>query len=349
MIGPLNAMRHRKTELAFFLAGLAIFIYLVSRFGIGQIMPGIAQSGWSLLLASLVWLVIYVLNTLSWKLLLDHEGRDLSFLRLFLINISGFAIDTITPVVALGGEPYKVKALSANIGTHKSVSAVLLFRMVHTLGHMLMLLAGTLASMLFLPLPPTLFWTMAGAGVVIVCIIALIVSGLRAGVFRRLQLIVGKIRLPHRIPDALNAHEAEFHEMDRVVTHVYHNRRGTFLLAVFVEFVSRALMGVEIYVILRSSALDISLVSAIFLYVAYSIIINVVFFVPLNLGVREGGLYLGLQSLAMAPSAGIYLGVMIRIREFIWILIGLLTILPLARRTPKVVAVAEEPPSDSTQ
>ncbi len=93
---------------------------------------------------SVVWLAIYALNTFTWKLLLDREGSKVPLVRLFLINVTGFAIDTITPMVALGGEPYKVKALSAHLGTHKSVSAVLLFRMVHTLGHLVMLLAGAL-------------------------------------------------------------------------------------------------------------------------------------------------------------------------------------------------------------
>ncbi len=336
-------MKHRKTEIFFFLAGLATFVYLVSRFGIGQIVPGIAKWGWGLLYASLVWLVIYALNTLSWKLLLDREGSNVSLLRLYFINVTGFAIDTITPMVALGGEPYKVKALSACLGTHKSVSAVLLFRMVHTLGHLLMLLAGALAAMLVLSLPSTLFWALAVTALAALMIIALLLSGLKTGVFRRVQRIAGCLPLPHRFMELLSRHEREFGEMDRIVTHVYRNRRRNFLLAVLSEFLCRTLMGVEIYIILRSSGVSIPLVSAVFLYVAYSIIINVVFFVPLNLGVREGGLYLGLTSLALAPASGIYLGVMIRIREFIWILIGLLMILPLTRTSTGKRRVEPEP------
>jgi hypothetical protein len=47
----------------------------------------------------------------------------------------------------------------------------------------------------------------------------------------------------------------------------------------------------------------------------------------MNLGAREGGLYLGLESLALTPLLGVYLGIVMRLREFVWILFGLLFIL----------------------
>jgi uncharacterized protein (TIRG00374 family) len=338
-------VKNRKTEIAFFVFGLSIFVYLVTRFGVDQIAANIARSGWSLLYALLVWLVIYLLNTFSWKLLLDKEGKSVSLLRLFMVNVSGFAIDTITPVVALGGEPYKVKALAGVMGARKSLSAVLVFRMVHVLGHMLMLLVGTLAAIYFLTLPVSLLWVLIVLGAVMMFIVVLILSGLRSGVFHRIQNILKKIKLLHRLSEGLRKHENDFHEMDRVVTDVYRNHRVKFSLAVVLEFLCRACMGIEVYLILHGTGVPISMVSALFLYVAYSIIINAVFFIPLNLGVREGGLYLGLESLALPPVLGIYLGVMIRIREFIWILLGLLLILPLTRMRGKSIAYSEENPT----
>ncbi len=208
---------------------------------------------------------------------------------------------------------------------------------------MLILLAGIFAALYFVPLPESLKWVLIPAGAVMLLIVVLILSGLRSGVFHRVQAIVDKIWPLHRLSKSLRAHEHDFHEMDRVVTHVYLDHRAKFLLAVLFEFLCRACMGLEVYFILHGSGVSISLVSALFLYVAYSIIINIVFFIPLNLGVREGGLYLGLESLALPPVLGIYLGVMIRIREFIWILLGLLLILPLTKMRSKELPVPEGP------
>ncbi|MBI1806832.1 MAG: flippase-like domain-containing protein [Ignavibacteria bacterium] len=335
-------MKNKKTEIAFFVFGLAVFLYLVVRFGIDQITANIAGAGWSLLGAVLVWFIIYVVNTLAWKLLLGEESKQVTFIHLFMVTVSGFSIDTITPVIALGGEPYKVKALATTVGTRQALSAVLVYRMVHVLGHMLILFVGTLSALAFLTLPVSLVWMLIVTGAVMLVIVILIISGLRDGVFHRVQSLIEKTALLRRFTHVLKKHEHSFNEMDEVVTHAYRNRRGKFYGAVLLEFVSRACMGVEVYLILRGTGVEISLISALFVYVAYSIIINAVFFIPLNLGVREGGLYLGLQSLALPPMLGIYLGVVIRIREFIWILLGLLLILPLTRRSEKAIPYPEE-------
>ena len=128
--------------------------------------------------------------------------------------------------------------------------------------------------------------------------------------------------------------------MDAVLTNTYHHQRGKFYTAVGLEFLSRLCMGIEVYLILYGIGIPISLPMALFLYVVYSIIINVLFFIPLNLGAREGGLALGLESLALPPLLGVYLGVVMRIREFVWIMIGLLFIFFTTEK--------EHPPSPKT-
>jgi len=48
-------------------------------------------------------------------------------------------------------------------------------------------------------------------------------------------------------------------------------------------------------------------------------------------GSREGGILLGMGGLAADPLTGVSVGIIIRIREFAWIAIGLLFILILPR------------------
>ena len=50
---------------------------------------------------------------------------------------------------------------------------------------------------------------------------------------------------------------------------------------------------------------------------------NVLFFVPFELGAREGSLYLIMESLHVMPGVGVYIALVNRIRELFWILIGL--------------------------
>ncbi len=322
-------MRQKFTpvNVFFFLFGLGIFVYLVSQLGLGRILENAHKAGWSLIYVVIVWLAIYLLNTSAWRLVLGEHGADVSFRKLFMVTVSGFSINYITPIIAIGGEPYKVSVLSGALGKERSVSAVVLYRMVHLLGHMLLLLTGVAVALTALSLPPALMAGLALVGFLICGVIAATILGHRYGFFSRLKSILSALPFLRRAAAALGRNEASLAEMDRTITEVYHERRGTLYGAVLLEYASRAFMGLEVYLILQGVGIDVTLPSALFLYLVYSIVINLMFFIPMNLGAREGGLYLGLESLGLTPLLGVYLGIVMRLREFFWILLGLLFIL----------------------
>ena len=95
-------MKSRRVNIAFFVFGAGIFVYLVSRFGVERIVENIVRAGWSLLFIVLVWFVVYVLNTLAWKIVLGEQGRKMPFARLFSVMVSGFTLNSITPFQNVG-------------------------------------------------------------------------------------------------------------------------------------------------------------------------------------------------------------------------------------------------------
>lgn len=321
------SVNSNRVKLGFFAFGFAGFVYLVLHFGVDQIGANIRKAGWSLCYIALIWLVVYLLNASAWRLTLGAKGRNISFLRLFILTVSGFAINYVTPFVALGGEPFRVKALSPSIGTHHSISAVILYRMVHLLGHMIVLLAGIILTLVILPLPVTLTAALVLAGLAICCVIVLTILGHRYGIFKKLQTWPARFPILRRLGGVLGKYESQLKEMDTTITAPYHQARPKLVLAIALEAVSRICMGVEVYLILHGIGIKVGLAASLFLYVVYSIIINLLFFIPLNFGAREGGLALGIGSLALPPLLGVYVGVVMRIREFFWILLGLLFIL----------------------
>jgi uncharacterized protein (TIRG00374 family) len=315
----------------FFLLGLGLFVYLVASLGVADILGRIASGGWGILAAFLIWFVIYVLNTAAWRLALGRNGDAVGVVELFMITVSGFVINYVTPVVALGGEPYKAGALSARLGTHAAIPAVVLYRMVHLLGHMTLLLAGILLAFLTVPLGPGLAAGLAVSGVVVAAVIVVTLNGTRRGLFDRIAKAAAKRRFLGFLSKTLSNYGDQLSGMDRVITDVYHHDRGSFVLSVSLEFLSRLLMGVEIFVVLRSLGTDVTLPAALTIYVLYSIVINILFFVPMNMGAREGGILLGMEGLSTDPLAGVSVGIILRIREIAWIAIGLLFILLLPR------------------
>ncbi len=318
--------RRAAISALFFLLGLCLFVYLVASFGAATIVSHVAVVGWRLPAVFLIWLVIYVLNTAAWRLALGSNGAGVGTGRLFMITVSGFVINYLTPVVALGGEPYKAGALSGAMGTRKAISSVVLYRMVHLLGHMSFLLAGIAAAFLFVPLRPAVAIALAAAGLFIGVVIFLTLRGSRDGVFDTIGRWVAKSRLLGFLSRPLERYRGELSGLDRVITDVYRHDRPAFVASVALEFLSRLLMGVEVFVILGALGHVVSLSEAVYVYVMYSIAINLFFFIPMNVGAREGGILIGMEGLAADPATGISVGIILRIREFAWIAIGLLFI-----------------------
>jgi uncharacterized protein (TIRG00374 family) len=318
---------HARFNIAFFVVGTALFVYLVQQFGLDRIEENIRRAGVSLVYIIVIWFFIYLLNTTAWNLILRRSGNRISFARLFMVTVSGFSINTITPVLAVGGEPYRVKMLSEPFGTRASLSAVVLYRMVYFFGHMLSILAGIACGVILLDLPAPLRLFLLAVFAVIGAAVVWALSVHKSGLFEPIMNVLRRFRLLRRVSAALEKRRDALMEMDSALTDVYSNERGRFYATVLLEFATRVLMAVEIYVILHSIGFEISIPSALFVYALYSVIINLFFFIPLNLGVREGGLMLGLQSLAATPMLGIYLGVVIRLRDFFWIIVGLIMIL----------------------
>ena len=103
---------NRKLQLLFFACGGALFAFFVARIGLPAILVNARQTGWMFLPLLLLTAVVYLCHAgASWLILADEPTRP-TFWRLYAITVSGFSINFITPMVNLGGEPYKVAALS---------------------------------------------------------------------------------------------------------------------------------------------------------------------------------------------------------------------------------------------
>jgi uncharacterized membrane protein YbhN (UPF0104 family) len=329
------SFRPRKFELIAFVLGLCVLMYLVYRFGFETLLSNLITTGWTFGLIVGVWLLIYILNTTAWRLALGPDGQRISPPRLFQITVSGFALNDMTPFLAIGGEPYRISVLSESLGRDRSVSAVTLYRMIFTLGHLLFLMVGILVVLIVLELPSSVKLLLVAAGLVLLAIIPILLSGHRRGVFERIYGRLQRLGVLGRLLKKIPVNQESLKQMDELIMDVYHERKRDFYGAVSCEFLGRCCMGIEIFLILRSVGLHVDLPQAFFLYLTYSILINLFFAVPYNVGVREGGFYLALESLALPPMIGVYLGIVMRIREFCWYFFGLSFIALAGLRRPK--------------
>ena len=89
------------------------------------------------------------------------------------------------------------------------------------------------------------------------------------------------------------------------------------------ETTSRVIGSLEVYIILLAVGINISIGQAIIVSSISSLFANLLFFSPMQLGTREGGLALAIKSIGLAGTTGVVVGIAMRIAELFWIAVGI--------------------------
>ncbi|SEK21755.1 Lysylphosphatidylglycerol synthase TM region [Parapedobacter koreensis] len=327
----------------FLLIGVATVGYMVYQLGVGVIWENIRKTGLWFIPIIGSWLAIYIMNALGFQAIIvedDKPDTRLPFLRILRLTISGYAINYVTPFVALGGEPYRIMELKPSLGAAKASSSVLLYSLMHMFSHIVFWLLSILLIVALLPLNALLISCSAvilviGGGLCI-WFSRVYKKGFTMSILRQLS------RLP-LVGQSINRFAIDqaivLQEIDQHIITLYSHRRAAFYRSLVWEFAARVVGCAEIYFTAKAIGLGMDMGEALVVSSTSSLFANVLFFFPMQLGTREGGLALALKAIGLAGSAGIFIGIVTRIREIIWIFIGL-ALMGSSRKANKVAALA---------
>ncbi|AEI47328.1 lysylphosphatidylglycerol synthase transmembrane domain-containing protein [Runella slithyformis] len=326
----------------FLVLGIFFLGYMVHGMGLDVIGANIQKMGFWFIPVIGSWLVIYILNAFAFKAIIEEPqlpASDLPFGSVLRLTITGYVINYITPFVALGGEPYRILLLKPALGIRKASSSVLLYSLMHMFSHVLFWLASIVLIVAVVPLTPLM---LMGCGIMLVVGVLLGLWFIR--VYKR-GLTVSTFRLLEKIPFVKKKAAAFFqekrealYEIDEQIRILYAERKPRFYTSLALEFVARVVGCAEIYFTAQAIGLDMSITESLIVSSGSSLFANLIFFFPMQLGTREGGLALALQSIGMPAAAGLFIGIVVRIRELVWIFIGLL-LLRKTKVTPPAVVV----------
>lgn len=320
-------------RLVFLFIGLAALGGLIWHIGPSQIIHTTEQLGiLSILIILLPLLAVYVFEAYGWQLTLGAWADRVSFLRLFAVRMAGEAINATTPTGMVGGEPMKAYLLKqydvpmvdglASLVTAKTamVLAQILF-MFLGIGLMFWLLGGS---------DYNLVMAAVGLGLLAFGLVLLFVIQ-RHGIGKGILTIFRRMRLPLRF---LESREAQLLELDETIRGFYRERGSTFKFVVCIYFVAWAIETFEVYAILYFLGMDVTMLSA-FSIAAISVLIKGAgFFIPGSLGAQEGGYLVLLLSFGYDEVTGITFALIRRLREILWILIGLVFLAALKEKSP---------------
>jgi uncharacterized protein (TIRG00374 family) len=321
-----------RLRLALFLAGAALLALLLSRIGPAALAGDIARTGWWLLPMTLLYLPIYALNTRTWQLILDeglpprepHPHQRPPFHHLLALTVSGFAINYLTPVVSLGGEPYRAAAIAPRVGAGKAAGSVVVFTILHALGILFLWVSAIIAALITLrpSIPATL--ALLALGCIIVALAVFLFNRLRRGGILATVALLRRLPLLRRQAERLEGRTETLEALELQLTRFYRHDRRRFFQALTLEFLAYTLTTLEYWFIFLSLDLPLGPGDAFLVGAAYSLLRNLLFFIPFELGTREAGLYALMALVAGDGGSGVAAGIATRIREVVWIAVGLL-------------------------
>src|SRR5207247_2118599 len=129
-----------------------------------------------------LYAVVYACDTSAWWLTMADERIRPPFWRAYAITVAGFSLNFVTPMVNVGGEPFKIAAAARWLGVRRAAGSVVIYQVLHTLGMLLSFLTAIVLGLLLLPPHPALRAGLVVAFVVLALLCWLLLTGHRRGV-----------------------------------------------------------------------------------------------------------------------------------------------------------------------
>lgn len=302
--------------------GVALFVFLVLHAGVANIAKNLAAFGLvPFIFFVFLSLVNFGLYTLRWKIILEEmeKGKHVSYTRLFLHRMSGFATGYLTPAAQVAGEPVRVALLATEgISSNTATSSVVLDLAFEISAFLVYVILGIVLALSFGVGTETLGVVALLALVGVVVLMTLFFVSVTRGWNIFQALMSRPFFVKH--PRAQEAIEWLGH-VERSMTQFFAGRARVLFFVILLSCVMTGFRGGEVWFIARGFGESLSFSGAILL----STIPGLVLFLPIpgGLGLFEASMSAMLGALGVAIPA-LAFTMIIRLRDFIFIGIGVL-------------------------
>ena len=328
----------KKYQNGFFIFGLVLLGIMLTQLDYAEVWRGLQHTGYWFFAVLALWMALYVLNTSAWYIIIKagqkqdttqngYNNKPINFWWLYKVTVSGFALNYATPGGLMGGEPYRIMSIAPKVGTERASSSVILYAMTHIFSHFWFWLVSIVLFFITQPLT-TGHLTIVLASTVF-CLLGLwfFMVGYQKGLaFRAMRLLSHVPFVKRWALGFIERNKTQLDNIDQQISALHKQSRSTFVSAVFLELGCRIISALEIYFILLVIMPDVNYIQCILILAFTSLFANLLFFIPLQLGGREGGFLMSTSGLGIASSSGIFVALIVRIRELIFTGLGLLLI-----------------------
>lgn len=306
------------------LAGLGLFALLIAETGPGTIAARISEVGTGFLLLILIFGFRHILRTIAWYFAIEPEERQVKFWDLFGIRLVGEAVTDLTFLGPLLGETVKGVTLSRRISAEHSASSLVIENLAYSSAAGLVIACGVVLLVSEFATPGSV--QTAGLVVLAILFCAACTVGL---IFKKRFKVIGNLldslkRWKIGWGSRLEAKRDRIDRFEETVHDFYGRHKAGSAFILLLEITAILTGVIEAYIILSLTVHRSSLLAA-FIIEAVNRAVNLFFsFVPMRVGVDEGGTALVVKAVGYSASEGVSLAIIRKIRTLFWVAVGLL-------------------------
>lgn len=324
--------------------GVAAVVVMLLTFDVSpaQIADMLRRTGIIFPLCVLLWLVIYIMNAVSWRVIINHNGDEkVPFGPVFRMTISGFALNYTTPFGLMGGEPYRILELTPYTGVERATGSVVLYVMMHIYSHFWFWMSAVVLYVILhfaapgkylLPVSFIIAFVLFTA--VFVLMLYLFGKGYRNGFLLKFLRFLGKFPLIGKpITRFTDNNIRKISDTDNQIANLHACGKSAFFWSLFLEFAARAAGCLEYWLIMCNLVPQSTYFDAYLIVAFSSLFSNILFFIPMQMGSKEGSVAMASSGLAIGGPVGLFTALVTRVREAVWIIIGVVLMFCNKKRT----------------
>lgn len=304
--------------------GFYILFITVKNVGIQNIYQNILNLKMQLVPLLFVYPVIFALDTMGWAYSFPKSlPKHVPFWELYRIRIIGETLNAIIPWAAsLGGEPVKVLLLKKrhDIPTREGYASILIVHTTFWISLNLFVIGALWLTFKSFPLTPVLWHSVLAFLIVLGIVALLLLIGLHFGVFENIHTF-GEIF--KWWGDKSKEKKEKFLALDSDIKKFYTKDPRRFVASTIFNFLGWLTGAVEVYIIGNALGMNLNWTEAWLFEALIQVLRIMTFFIPSSIGAQEGGIVLIFLQFGFEKSIGITFAIIRRIREILWIAVGL--------------------------
>ncbi len=314
----------RRVETYFIVIAIAFYAWFLTHYGPGQVIGYVRMAGWGLALTISLEALARIANTLGWRVTIEDYPPKLRFVELFAARIGGEAIDYVTPSAQLGGQFVMAVDVREKLRMPVGLATVIVAALAEAIGQIVFLSVALVISLRLIPVAASLYWSIVGGFALAMALAGGFFFVQMKRPFSHLWRAAAKFDIARINTDEIRE---SADEADAVLLDFYARHRSRLAASCLCYAAAWSVGPLEIYILLRLLHQPASLQTALLIEAVGLLIERATFLIPAKLVSQEGGKALIVGMLGYPPGIGFVVGFLRRIKEMVWVLFGLLSLM----------------------